>query len=1003
MLMRCAMFGSVSFRRLDDLGQHAARRLRVDERHARVADAHAGRLVDEPQAAVAQVREGRLDVGDAVGDVVQPRPAAGEEAADRRVGLQRRQQLDVAGTDVEQDRLDALLLDDLAMRERHAVGPLVQRDGGVEVVDGDADVVDLGEHAAPESRWPRPGSARGRPLAGAHGGGDADLADRLRLAVGRAAGHDRVDLAAVEDLVGEQLPGEALEQVAVLLDEAPRRAVRLEGELALLLVADAAREVGERIGVDRRRLRRLAGAHRVVVDHRAGDLGDALEVVGRAGRDLAEDDLLRDAAAEQHRHLVDELVARLQVGVLVGQVDDVAERAAARDDGDLVDAVDAAEQLAADGVAGLVVGDDATLAVVQRGRGLHAGDDALDGVVEVVAGDRVAAAAGAEDRRLVADVGEVGAGEAARLLGDEVEVGVLAQRFVARVDVEDPPAAPDVGRRDVDLAVEAARAQERRVELLEQVGGGHDDEPAARREAVHLDEELVERLLALGVLVRAAPRADRVELVDEDDRRLVLARLVEQAPDARGAEAGEHLDERGRRLREELRAGLVGDRLREQRLARAGRAVEQHALRDGRAEALERLGVAQELDDLAQLGLGLVDAGDVVPADLLAGLRLDLDRLRARHHLQRAPQHVDDGAHEDEAGDAAPVGGELLDPLGDAGKRRRCDGHLRTIGAGRRWLQSPAGGPGRAGRSAPTDGAARGRGEPRASLTFWTSTCSRWASSVANRSRACVATVLNAASSWAVVTPSADASFWRTSPRASRRSRRVPRSGRRSRSAERTFAASTPVADAMSSTSVSRSAPRLRSRRSRLRLPRSARRSWRALSRPAWTFARSTPSAFASAAAKSSRKRRSRAGRSGSTEFRALVTWSTGLPSAVASAWIASVRRCRGVLAWRIDLSASRRAVGDTPIFRARASRPKSRAPRRRPRTVRGPWRSETPVAPAPLGADADALAPAATAPPPPDWLPRAYAPEASTTPASRMMASCLVRVFMAEQDARAD
>src|SRR3954470_16967087 len=555
-----------------------------------------------------------------------------------------------------------------------------------------------------------PGSARCRPLARTDGGRDADVTDGLRRAVQIAAGHDRVDLAAVQHLVGEQLAGEALQQVAVLLDEAPRRAVRLEGELALLLVADAAGQVGERVGVDRRRLRRLAGAHRVVVDHRAGDLGDALEIVGRAGRDLAEDDLLRDAAAEQHRHLVDELVARLQVGVLVGQVDDVAERAAARDDRDLMDAVDAAEQLAADGVAGLVVGGDAALAVVERGRGLDAGDDALDGVVEVAAGDRVAAAAGAEDRRLVADVGEVGAGEAARLLGDEVEVGVLAQRLVARVDVEDPPAAPDVGRRDVDLAVEAARAQERRVELLEQVGGGHDDEPAARREAVHLDEELVERLLALGVLVRAAPRADRVELVDEDDRRLVLARLVEQAPDARGAEAGEHLGERGSRLRAELRAGLAGDRLREQRLARAGRAVEQHALRDGRAEALERLGVAQELDDLPQLRLVVAAPGDVAPADLLAGLRLDLDRLRARHHLQRAPQHVDDGAHEDEARDAAPVGGELLDPLGDAGKRRRCDGHLRDIGAPWRSRQSPA----RTWTRGPSRSATRRRGLGRA-------------------------------------------------------------------------------------------------------------------------------------------------------------------------------------------------------------------------------------------------------------------------------------------------
>src|SRR4051794_18548049 len=688
MLMRWAMWGSVSFRRLDDLGQHAARGLRVQEGNARVADARARGVVDELQAAVAQRVERSVDVGDAVGDVVQPRPAGREEATDGAVGLQRPQQLHVAVADVEQDRLDALGLDDLAVGELQAVRLLVQRDRGVEVLDGDPDVVDVGEHAAPESsrRGLRAGAAAGAaplaalPLAGPHRRGEPDVADRAAV----LAGHDRVEPAALEDLVGEQLLGDALEQLAVLLDETPRGAVRFEGELALLLVADPAREVGQRV-VRGRRLRRLVGAHRVVVDHRVGDLGDALEVVRRAGRDGAEDDLLGDAAAEEDGHLVDELVARLQVGVLVGKVDDVAQRPAARDDRDLVHAVDARQQLAAQRVPRLVEGDDAALVVVQRGRGLHAGDHALDRVVEVAPADRVAVAAGAEDRGLVADVREVGAGQAARLLGDEAEVDVLAQRLVAGVDLEDPLAPPHVGRRDEHLAVEAAGTQERRVELLDQVRRRHDDEPAARREAVHLDEELVERLLALGVVVGAALRADRVELVDEEDRRLVLAGLVEQAADSGGAEAGEHLDERRRRLREELRVGLVGDGLGQQRLAGAGRPVQQDALRDGRAEALELLRVAQELDDLAQLVLGLVDAGDLLPADLAVRLWLDLHRLRAGHHLQRAHEDVDDGAHEHDPDDATPVGGELLDPGRYGGERQRGSGHPLSIGA-------PAGG-----------------------------------------------------------------------------------------------------------------------------------------------------------------------------------------------------------------------------------------------------------------------------------------------------------------------
>ena len=305
-------------------------------------------------------------------------------------------------------------------------------------------------------------------------------------------------------------------------------------------------------------------------------LGHALEVVRGAGRDRAEHDLLGDAAAEQHGHVVEQLLARLQVAVLGGQVERVAERPPARDDRDPVHAVDRRQQLAAQRVAGLVVGDDALLVRVEHAPRLHAGDHALERGVEVGGRDRARAAAGGEDRRLVADVREVGARQPAGLLGDEVEVDVL-QRLVARVHREHALTALDVGRHDEHLAVEAAGAQQRRVELLEQVRGrDHDDAPAGG-EAVHLDEQLVERLVLLAGDVRAAAPADGVELVDEDDRRLVLARDREQAPDARGAEAGEHLDERGGRLGEELRAGLVRDRLGQQRLAGARRPVQEDA------------------------------------------------------------------------------------------------------------------------------------------------------------------------------------------------------------------------------------------------------------------------------------------------------------------------------------------------------------------------------------------------------------------------------------------
>ena len=171
----------------------------------------------------------------------------------------------------------------------------------------------------------------------------------------------------------------------------------------------------------------------------------------------------------------------------------------------------------------------------------------------------------------------------------------------------------------------------------------------ARAEAVHLDQQLVERLVLLAGDVVAARGADRVELVDEDDRRRVLARLAEQAPDARRAEAGEHLDERRRRLREEARRRTRGPRPwpAASCRCRAGRAAGS-PFGTLAPSALEALRVAQELHDLAQLVLGLLDAGDVVPADgLLRGLGLISCGLVLRHELQRAPQEEDDQRHEE--------------------------------------------------------------------------------------------------------------------------------------------------------------------------------------------------------------------------------------------------------------------------------------------------------------------------------------------------------------------
>ena len=265
-------------------------------------------------------------------------------------------------------------------------------------------------------------------------------------------------------------------------------------------------------------------------------------------------------------------------------------------------------------VPALVVGEDALLFLGHDPALLQPGEDTLHRGLEVDLTDVLLVLARGDDRRLVADVRQVGAGQARGAAGEQRDVDVGAQRLGARVHAEDLLAAGEVRGRDVHLPVEAARSEQRRVEVLQPVGRPHHDHVVAARKAVELDEQLVQRLVVLTVEAHAlAGHADRVELVDEHDRRGVLARLLEQLADAGRAEAREHLDERGRARRVEVRPRLGGNGLCDQRLPRSRWPVQEDALGHSRPQPLEALTVAKELDDLDELLLRLVQTGHVRP------------------------------------------------------------------------------------------------------------------------------------------------------------------------------------------------------------------------------------------------------------------------------------------------------------------------------------------------------------------------------------------------------
>ena len=128
--------------------------------------------------------------------------------------------------------------------------------------------------------------------------------------------------------------------------------------------------------------------------------------------DLVVDDLLGRAAAEGDLDLADELFALVAVAVGLGGREGHAEGLAAGDDRDLAHRVGALGEHPDQRVAGLVVGGALAVGVGHQHRAGGAEDDLLDRVGEVRQLDALVVAAGGEERRLVDQQREVGAGHA---------------------------------------------------------------------------------------------------------------------------------------------------------------------------------------------------------------------------------------------------------------------------------------------------------------------------------------------------------------------------------------------------------------------------------------------------------------------------------------------------------------------------------------------------------------------------------------------------------------
>ena len=198
------------------------------------------------------------------------------------------------------------------------------------------------------------------------------------------------------------------------------------------------------------------------------------------------------------------------------------------------------------------------------------------------------------------------------------QIDIISEFHTLSVNAKDFHTADLIRYTNIDLAIKATEASERRIETVRPVSGADADDLTATFDTVHESQELSDdTLLDLALRLLTVGR-NRIDLIDEDNGGLVCLRLSEGLPQILLGLTS-HLRHDLRTIQQEEECtSLVGDGSGNQGFTGTGWAKQQHALRRLDTEGSEQLGMPErELNHLTNLGHLLTAATNVIVADAI--------------------------------------------------------------------------------------------------------------------------------------------------------------------------------------------------------------------------------------------------------------------------------------------------------------------------------------------------------------------------------------------------
>ena len=219
-----------------------------------------------------------------------------------------------------------------------------------------------------------------------------------------------------------------------------------------------------------------------------------------------------------------------------------------------------------------------------------------------------------------------------------MQIDIIGQGLALRVHAQDCLAPLQIGSFNRNLSIKTARTQQSGIKNIGTVSRRNEDQIRGIIKAVHLDQQLVQSLVAFigtAAISRTAVTTDRIDFIDKDNRGSNLLGAGYKITHTRSADTDIHLKEFRTCDGEEGSLGFTRDSLCQQGLTCSRRTVEQHTARNARTDLTELLGGNQELADFFKFLNGLVFTGHVSEGNVRAFLVKVLGSALAKgaHHL----------------------------------------------------------------------------------------------------------------------------------------------------------------------------------------------------------------------------------------------------------------------------------------------------------------------------------------------------------------------------------